>query len=120
MKPAAKRRWWKWIAYPGLIGLIFFAVLVSSVRTSNDSLWESLRDVSQRYIKPTFSLTSPLGALTATADTSLIGAQEDRINVLLLGIGGRGHEGSNLTDTIIVASYKPTTREVAMLSIPRD
>lgn len=45
---------------------------------------------------------------------------QDRINILLLGIGGKGHDGANLTDTILVASYKPSTKEVAMLSIPRD
>jgi LCP family protein required for cell wall assembly len=115
-----RRRWWKWLLYPGLIGLIFFVALAIGARSSSESLWEYLRDASKRYISPTLSLTSPLGALTSDPENSLIGAQEDRINVLLLGIGGRGHEGSNLTDTIIVASYKPSTKEVAMLSIPRD
>ncbi len=50
----------------------------------------------------------------------LIGEKQDRVNFLLLGHGGEGHDGPNLTDTIIVASLKPSTKEVAMLSIPRD
>jgi LCP family protein required for cell wall assembly len=50
----------------------------------------------------------------------LIGESEDRVNVLLLGIGGEGHDGPNLSDTIIVASIKPSTGEAAMLSVPRD
>lgn len=50
----------------------------------------------------------------------LKGEQEDRINFLLMGIGGPGHEGPYLTDTIILASYKPSTKEAAMISIPRD
>lgn len=50
----------------------------------------------------------------------LIGESEDRVNILLLGIGGEGHDGPNLSDTIIVASLKPSTGEAAMLSIPRD
>ena len=37
-----------------------------------------------------------------------------------MGIGGPGHEGPNLTDTIMVISIKPQTHEVALLSIPRD
>lgn len=44
----------------------------------------------------------------------------DRINILLLGIGGVEHEGANLTDTIMLLSIRPTTKEVAILSIPRD
>jgi polyisoprenyl-teichoic acid--peptidoglycan teichoic acid transferase len=43
-----------------------------------------------------------------------------RINILLLGIGGAGHEGPNLTDTVMVMSIDPKTKDVAMLSLPRD
>lgn len=50
----------------------------------------------------------------------LSGIREDRINVLLLGIGGEGHDGPQLTDTIIIASIKPSTKQLAMISIPRD
>lgn len=46
--------------------------------------------------------------------------KRDRINVLLLGMGGLGHDGPFLTDTIIMASIKPSTGQVSMLSIPRD
>jgi len=45
---------------------------------------------------------------------------KERINVLLLGMGGKGHDGPYLTDTIIIGSIKPNTGEVAMVSIPRD
>lgn len=44
----------------------------------------------------------------------------DRINIALFGIGGEGHDGGQLTDTILVASIKPSTKQVAMISIPRD
>lgn len=58
--------------------------------------------------------------LIHSADRSLIGTEDDRINILLLGIGGEGHDGPYLTDTIILASIKPSTKEVALISIPRD
>lgn len=48
------------------------------------------------------------------------GELEDRINVLLLGLGGLNHPGGTLTDTMMVASFKPSTKEVALISIPRD
>lgn len=50
----------------------------------------------------------------------LKGEDRGRINILLLGIGGKGHDGGQLTDTIMVLSYDVTTKKVALLSIPRD
>ncbi len=42
-------------------------------------------------------------------------------NVLLLGTGGAGHDGGDLTDTMILASIDPLrTRSAVLLSLPRD
>jgi LCP family protein required for cell wall assembly len=41
-------------------------------------------------------------------------------NILLVGVGGEGHDGSDLTDTIILASINYDQKLVPMLSIPRD
>lgn len=51
--------------------------------------------------------------------------QEERVNILLIGIRGTGHNkdqggGHYLADTIMLASLKPQTHEVALFSIPRD
>lgn len=53
-------------------------------------------------------------------DKILKGESEDRINILLLGMGGKGHQGPYLTDTIILVSIKPSTGKLALVSIPRD
>lgn len=45
---------------------------------------------------------------------------DHRTNFLLLGTGGSEHEGSDLTDTLLVASYHHDLQTLAMLSIPRD
>jgi LCP family protein required for cell wall assembly len=50
----------------------------------------------------------------------LRGEGDGRVNVLMLGRGGEGHEGADLTDTIMVASINPIQKEAALLSIPRD
>lgn len=42
------------------------------------------------------------------------------VNVLLLGIPGGAHDGSSLTDTIMVASYNLKTNQVYLFSVPRD
>ena len=43
-----------------------------------------------------------------------------RTNILLLGYGGPGHDGPDLTDTIIFISIKDNTGEITLISIPRD
>ncbi|MEK7623054.1 MAG: LCP family protein [Patescibacteria group bacterium] len=53
-------------------------------------------------------------------DITLKGEREDRVNILLLGIGGAGHDGPYLSDTILLASIKPSTKQLALTSIPRD
>ena len=44
----------------------------------------------------------------------------DRINFMFFGVGGEGHSGSQLTDTIILATLDTKDDRVSMLSIPRD
>jgi LCP family protein required for cell wall assembly len=53
-------------------------------------------------------------------EVKLAGERNDRINILLLGMGGIGHDGPFLTDTMMIVSIKPSTNQVAMISIPRD
>lgn len=43
-----------------------------------------------------------------------------RTNVLVLGKGGEGHEGANLTDTIILASFSHGDGSLTLISLPRD
>jgi anionic cell wall polymer biosynthesis LytR-Cps2A-Psr (LCP) family protein len=47
-------------------------------------------------------------------------SDHDRINMLLLGTGGQGHDGPDLTDTIILASIDKDGDDTALISIPRD
>lgn len=43
-----------------------------------------------------------------------------KVNILLLGIGGAGHDGPDLTDTIIFASIDQSKDKITLVSIPRD
>ena len=60
------------------------------------------------------------GKLIIGGDKTLIGEDEGFINILLLGMGGPGHDGPLLTDTMIVANLNVKTSEVVLISIPRD
>ncbi len=49
-----------------------------------------------------------------------IAAQDGRVNVLVMGIGGKDHEGGDLTDTMILVSVGLNKPGIVMISIPRD
>jgi LCP family protein required for cell wall assembly len=50
------------------------------------------------------------------------GLKADRVNLLFIGVGGSAHPGGgkDLADSIILASLKPSTKEAAVISVPRD
>ena len=66
------------------------------------------------------SLFSTIHQITSKDKKELKGENRNRINILLLGMGGEGHSGQYLTDTIILASINPKTYQTALIAIPRD
>lgn len=66
------------------------------------------------------TIISTAKELVSSDKKALRGETKERINILLLGMGGEGHKGEYLTDTIILASINPKTYETALISIPRD
>ncbi len=91
-----------------MIGIGFLTKTVLSINSTNDSSGKKIGFFEQ------------IKHLVVNPEDKLKGESDDRINILLVGIGGSGHQGAYLADTIIVASFKPSTNDVAMLSIPRD
>ncbi len=61
-----------------------------------------------------------VASFVSSSDRSLKGEEGDRINFLLLGIGGKGHDGPELSDTIMFGALQPSSGRVGLLSIPRD
>jgi LCP family protein required for cell wall assembly len=66
------------------------------------------------------SLFSKFTHIVVADNKKLIGEENDRVNILLIGMGGKNHDGGYLADTILLVSIKPSTKQVAMISIPRD
>lgn len=70
-------------------------------------------------IAQNFGASAP--ALQAQVDPAeLKGEGDGRINILLIGVGDGGHQAADLADSIMLVSLDPTTKNVALLSIPRD
>lgn len=84
--------------------------------------YQTARDESSALSKTWGAITSfpLLRNIAYNANSAVQIEGSERINVLLMGIGGEGHEGSYLTDTMILASVAPKTGHVALFSIPRD
>lgn len=90
-----------------IIGIIFTGKIIMSSQNSNHWFGDD-------------SWFGKIKHLTGVADNKLEGEENDRINILLLGIGGQNHDGGNLTDTIILASLKPSSGQASLISLPRD
>jgi len=76
------------------------------------------------YVKlhKVFRGTTTVAALASKPVTPnlLKGEGDGRVNILLLGVGGPGHDGPDLTDTIVILSVDPVNNTASMVSIPRD
>ena len=66
-----------------------------------------------------YLIGGPKTVVSLITDSGL-DSDRGRTNVLLMGIGGRGHEGPDLTDTMILASVDKNAKDVVLISIPRD
>lgn len=108
-EPRPNKKTKRLFIYLGILGVIIF-LFAGKVLVSSKS--------SSEWFKNTFF--SGLSHLVINPTSQLEGEENDRINILLLGMGGKNHEGGNLTDTIILLSLKPSTKQAAMISIPRD
>ena len=99
----------KLLFYPLIFLIIFILVFSAQILFSGESFVQNLEKFNPFNLGFNFS-----------RDKLLKGEAEDRINVLLLGMGGKGHPGPYLTDTMILASFKPSANKVELISIPRD
>jgi len=96
-----------------LVGILLFII------TPLFLVYALISDTQGFITLPNISWIKQLGYLIGSKEKDLK-ADSNRINILLAGIGGEGHDGPQLTDTIILASLDIKTKKVAMLSIPRD
>ncbi len=60
------------------------------------------------------STQSPLSTRTGYMGTS------NRVNILIMGYGGSGHDGAYLTDSMMVMSLMPQSHHTTLISVPRD
>lgn len=64
-------------------------------------------------------ISGPKTVVQLLTDSGLA-STNGRINVLLLGTGGAGHDGPDLSDAMILASIAKNGQDAVLVSIPRD
>jgi polyisoprenyl-teichoic acid--peptidoglycan teichoic acid transferase len=104
-----KRKIWKWIFLLLLLAAVGGVVFGSNILSKTNQIFTGKVNIFTRFKQ-----------LIIADDKPLQGEEEGQVNILLLGMGGPGHDGPLLTDTMIVASINTKTNEVALVSIPRD
>jgi len=69
---------------------------------------------------PILETISDISKIAVETRNTLRGEETGRVNILLLGMAGKGKPGGELTDTIMIASLDIQNNKVALLSLPRD
>ncbi len=98
-----------------IITTIIFAMMAALFGFLLAKVWQGTSSVFISGRNP----VSQLASLVFDGNR-LAGESRGQVNILLLGVGGPGHDGPYLSDTIMIASVKPNTNEVSLISIPRD
>ena len=94
-----------------IVVIVIVWILTGLLGSANDNLFGGIKN---GYI------VRQLTNMFSGQGFSLRGEDTERINFLLLGMGGPGHEGPYLTDTIMLASFDLQTKQAAIISVPRD
>lgn len=101
----------KKISYFFIFAIIILSILARSLAAGNNGFLSGIKN--SYLLRQIINIVSP-------SEKYIDGEKEDRINFLLVGMGGPGHSGPYLTDTIILVSFKPSTKQASFISLPRD
>lgn len=119
----AKRGSWHWLFSKKLWIAVLVLVLASGLIFAGYKVTSWGQKIFSE--KNPLAFLAHFGQLLTSGDKKVTGEAEGEVNILLLGIGGEGHQGALLTDTMILATIKPDggadgNGAVTLLSIPRD
>ncbi len=98
--------------------LIFIIILALGIFV----LSRAVNLTNKIFIGKNFTFMQSIGQIfKGPKDSELISDDlNGQVNILLLGVGGEGHDGPYLTDTMILAQIRSSTGEIVLTSIPRD
>jgi polyisoprenyl-teichoic acid--peptidoglycan teichoic acid transferase len=111
-RPRKRRRPLRWI----LFSLFLIIAVLGSV-----VLAKTIKLTDKIFVGEQTSFSKKIVDFFRGSDgAKLEGEDLGQINILLLGIGGAGHDGGYLADTIILAQIRPDINKMVLSAIPRD
>ena len=114
------RAFWKTIVVLVLSSVVLLVLLLGFFLWKGVAVGERIQfenDTPRSFSTSLKNLSSAFfGKQTAPLQTD----EDGRINILLLGRAGEAYPGRNLTDTVMIMSIDTSTKQVALLSLPRD
>ena len=98
-----------------LMGLLFVIVFVLGFSVTYLTL-----TFSKVFVKKPTASSSPTPIPFSQATPAPLTNPKGVFNLLFLGYGGAGHDGSLLTDSMIIVHVDTNTNKAAFISVPRD
>lgn len=115
------------VIWSGFFLRLFFLIFFLMIGYGGLLLFNLNNNINKTTFPDNSQKSTPIANIATLAKSAINkdkikpkGAENNRINILLLGIGGTEHKGKYLTDTIALVSINPKTYQSAILSIPRD
>ncbi len=117
---------WRRGRRPVVAAILVFAIVASHAWVGLVA-WAGYRAGSAIFVADPLPTPAPLvtpdpaaSGPPVTPDPSATPGPPARINILIMGVDSAVNRTTELTDTLLVASIDPTSRDVALVSFPRD
>ena len=103
---------------PAVVAAFVLVVLIITATLTYKRLDDFIHSTTGRHINPIGEVVQAIEPAQGTIAYKLKHGQ--KVNILLLGMGGYENDAPFLTDSIMAVTIDPASNRVSMVSIPRD
>ncbi|MFH1049161.1 MAG: LCP family protein [Patescibacteria group bacterium] len=100
--------------------IIFLIIIISAFLFAGAKFMGTAANIYEFENPSKTEIISQFKKILLASDNELRKSPNGETNILLLGIAGPGHNGENLTDTIIILTISSNQKKITINSIPRD
>lgn len=104
--------------------LILVAFIVAAVAALGGGIYYSLAKKSASPTSGSSSESSPTPSIEVQEKEEVVPTiapvKDNTLDILFMGVGGAGHEGGTLSDSITLARFNTDKKSLTLIAIPRD
>ena len=104
--------------------LILVAFIVAAVAALGGGIYYSLAKKSASLTSGSPSESSPTPSIEVQEKEEVVPTiapvKDNTLDILFMGVGGAGHEGGTLSDSITLARFDTAKKSLTLIAIPRD